>query len=55
MTRKAFECVECGTEYTVIYDEDESVDKPAHCPFCGEIASNEDKSRDDDDEEYWDE
>jgi len=55
MTRRAFECVECGTEYTVVYDADESLTTPAHCPFCGEIASNEDKGRDDEDEEYWDE
>ena len=55
MTRKAFECIECGTEYTVVYDAEESLTKPAHCPFCGEIASDEDKGRGDDDEEYWDE
>lgn len=55
MTRKAFECIECGTEYTVVYDAEESLTKPSHCPFCGEIASDEDKGRDDEDEEYWDE
>lgn len=55
MTRKAFECIECGTEYTVVYDAEESLTNPAHCPFCGEIASDEDKGRDDEDEEYWDE
>lgn len=55
MTRKAFECIECGTEYTVVYDAEESLTTPAHCPFCGEIASDEDKGRDEEDEEYWDE
>lgn len=54
MSRKAVECENCGTEYTVVYDADDSTDDPIHCPFCGEIARQEDCEDDIDLEEDWD-
>jgi ribosomal protein S27E len=39
MSRKAIECENCGSEYTIVYDAEELADDPIHCPFCGEVAS----------------
>lgn len=55
MSRKATECENCGMEYTIVYDSDESVEEPVHCPFCGEIASPEDAEDETDYDCDWEE
>ena len=38
MVSKAAEeiiCFDCGAEYIIKYDEDEVLDEPIYCPFCG--------------------
>lgn len=54
MSRSAKECENCGMEYTVVYDSDESVEEPVHCPFCGEVAHSDDVE-DELDLDDWDE
>lgn len=54
MSRKAVECENCGTEYTIVYDAEDASDEPIHCPFCGEIANADDLEEDLDMGE-WDE
>lgn len=31
----SFCCDDCGSEYSVQYDEEEMLDGPEFCPFCG--------------------
>ena len=33
--KKLMECVECGSEYNLVYDEGYSHLVPAFCAFCG--------------------
>lgn len=54
MKKEAISCENCGMDYTVVYDAEESVEDPLHCPFCGEIASPEDLDGELDIEEDWD-
>jgi len=32
---KSFSCDECGSEYSIHYDEEEILNDPEFCPFCG--------------------
>ena len=41
MTTKETICYDCGAEYTVKYDEDEILDEPIYCPFCGTSKSTD--------------
>jgi DNA-directed RNA polymerase subunit RPC12/RpoP len=29
-------CDNCGSEFTIKYDEEKTETDPIHCPFCGE-------------------
>jgi DNA replicative helicase MCM subunit Mcm2 (Cdc46/Mcm family) len=53
MSRKAVECENCGSEYTLVYDSDDLVDDPTYCPFCGELAKQDESELDIG--EAWDE
>lgn len=35
MTKKLMECITCGAEATIDYDEDQINEDPNYCPFCG--------------------
>ncbi len=35
MTKKLIECITCGAEATIDYDEDQINEDPNYCPFCG--------------------
>jgi predicted Zn-ribbon and HTH transcriptional regulator len=50
--RKEQECSNCGMSYTIVYEEDESVEEPSHCPFCGD-ATEPTSSEDDVDYSEW--
>jgi len=42
-------CDECGSEFTIKYDEDQTEDSPHYCTFCGEmLIDTEDISEDED-------
>ena len=38
MASERFKCPECGTVYTIEWDEDAMIDymEPTYCPFCGD-------------------
>lgn len=42
-------CDECGSEFTIKYDQELCEDDPQYCPFCGEMLI-EFESVDDEDE-----
>lgn len=50
-------CDNCGSSFTLIYDEDEVSYSPSHCPFCGDYYDNENEELNfnDDDEEFFEE
>jgi DNA replicative helicase MCM subunit Mcm2 (Cdc46/Mcm family) len=35
-------CDKCGTDSMVTYDPDNTVDEPIFCPFCAELATEND-------------
>lgn len=43
MSKKTIDqyCQQCGTEYMITYDEDNSVDEPVFCAFCAQLISDE--------------
>ena len=43
------ECGDCGAEFKVISDFEESIE---YCPYCGSIVEEPDDDRDEDEEEY---
>lgn len=51
MKKHEHECDNCGMYYVLSYDEDEAVEDPIHCPFCGEtndaVADEDDVNADD--------
>lgn len=34
-------CDNCGSTFTLSYEEDEVSYSPSHCPFCGDFYDNE--------------
>ena len=44
------ECSECGSNFTVSYNEMNTESDPTYCPFCGEylLLENEDFDNEDD-------
>lgn len=44
------ECDNCGTKYTITYNEELSESDPIHCPFCAEFMFTEEDELEDDDE-----
>lgn len=45
MSRKTLEeflCNSCGAEYTIAYVEEDILQEPSHCPFCGNELDNYD-------------
>lgn len=41
-------CDECGSEFTLKYNEDQTEDSPHYCAFCGEmLIDTEDIGEDD--------
>mgnify|MGYP001549555873 CR=1 FL=1 len=44
-------CDECGSEYSIEFDFQETQEEPTICPFCGHKA--EDYIVDTDDEDYY--
>lgn len=50
-------CDNCGSSFSLSYDEDEVSYTPSHCPFCGDFYDNESEEldfNDDGDEDYLD-
>jgi hypothetical protein len=48
-------CDNCGSMFTLSYDNDEVSYSPSHCPFCGDFYDNESEELDfNDDGEYED-
>jgi DNA replicative helicase MCM subunit Mcm2 (Cdc46/Mcm family) len=41
-------CNECGSEFTIKYDENQCESDPQNCPFCGEYIYDLDVNDDDD-------
>jgi DNA-directed RNA polymerase subunit RPC12/RpoP len=39
--RKKFECAQCGAIYTIIYNEEELIEEPELCSFCGQDVTLE--------------
>lgn len=46
-------CDNCGSSFSLSYDDEEVSYSPSHCPFCGDYYDNENEELDfnDDDEE----
>lgn len=44
-------CDECGSEFTIRYDETECESDPQNCPFCGEYLVYDSEDVNDDDDE----
>jgi len=44
-------CDNCGSHFTLSFDEDEVSYTPSHCPFCGDFYDNENEELDFNDEE----
>lgn len=51
-------CDNCGSTFTLSYEEDEVSYSPSHCPFCGDFYDNENEelnfNDDDEDVDYLD-
>lgn len=51
-------CDNCGSTFTLSYEEDEVSYSPSHCPFCGDFYDNENEelnfNDDDEDMDYLD-
>ena len=43
-------CDECGSEFTLKYDEEQTEDSPHFCAFCGEMMVDIEENYEDDDE-----
>jgi predicted RNA-binding Zn-ribbon protein involved in translation (DUF1610 family) len=43
-------CDECGSDFTLRYDESQTEDAPHYCAFCGEMMIDVDENYEDDDE-----
>lgn len=41
-------CDECGSEFSIRYDEDQVESDPQNCPFCGEYIYDLEEVDDDD-------
>ena len=51
-------CDNCGSTFTLSYEEDEVSYSPSHFPFCGDFYDNENEEldfNDEKDEDYLDE
>ena len=46
-------CDNCGSSFSLSYDDEEVSYSPSHCPFCGDYYDNENEELDfnEDDEE----
>lgn len=53
MSKKSFECDNCGAEYDIVYEPDDSIDEPLHCPFCGTFCET-DPDEDIEGFDFWD-
>ena len=48
-------CDNCGSMFSLSYEDDEVSYSPTHCPFCGDFYDNENEELDfNDDEEEFD-
>lgn len=48
-------CDNCGSSFSLSFEEDEVSYSPSHCPFCGDFYDSENEEldfNDDDDENY---
>jgi len=43
-------CDNCGSNFTIRFDEDQVEDNPSFCPFCAEMFVDIDELEEDDDE-----
>jgi DNA-directed RNA polymerase subunit RPC12/RpoP len=43
---KEITCSNCGSNYSIIYDEEEVNYDPENCPFCGDVADAVDEDLD---------
>ena len=43
-------CDECGSDFTLKYDEEQTESDPQNCPFCGEMLIDTDDINEDEDE-----
>lgn len=50
MTKITHECENCGSKFSITYDEDECESDPISCPFCQEYLFLDDDEVSDDDE-----
>ena len=41
-------CDNCGSEFTIKYDENQAEDSPHYCPFCCEMIVDIDEIEDED-------
>ncbi len=51
-------CDNCGSTFTLSYEEDEVSYSPSHCPFCGDFYDRESEElnfNDDEETDYLDE
>jgi len=49
MTTIHHSCEECGSEFTIKYNENECESDPLHCPFCSAYMLESKKYDDEDD------
>lgn len=47
MTNLHHICDNCGSEFTIKYDEDQTETDPLHCPFCAEYITEHEEVDDD--------
>ena len=55
MTDLKLTCDNCGSMFTLSFEQDEVSYSPSHCPFCGDYYDNEKEElnfNDDDDEDF---
>lgn len=50
MTKITHECENCGSKFSITYDEDECESDPISCPFCQEYLFLDDDEVSEDDE-----
>lgn len=50
-------CDNCGSSFSLSFEEDEVSYSPSHCPFCGDFYDNENEELDfnEEDESFYDE
>lgn len=58
MAENKVTCDNCGSSFSLVYEEDEVSYSPSHCPFCGDYYDNENEElnfNDEEDEDFFEE